>query len=331
MLYKRLIGQEKRVIEESGRDKTASLVVHLPPYFPSIPTTTGFHCTLSTGSAVDAQDTQWLIFGYFLLDANAWDEIFCLLGRRVQFVRSPCCFALNRLSYPGETSGIDEILPIRPINLSRHPLHPPSHQLCILILQFFFFPFYSVQLHVQRYHLIMHFFNKLFLLLQFFIAVSDWDDKVVLVVVRVVVVVWRVWSWVAREERAAWVVLRSCRKRVISSVFGDEMDVDWSWWKRGAWIHTGINVCFMAGLASVTGIESREITRAPVGHFTLLAKPLTYSALFTFPAFPGSQEAPCLLEIVSSHAILLQLESEFKGGYVRVHRHSRPSDLIPYS
>lgn len=54
----------------------------------------------------------------------------------------------------------------------------------------------------------------------------NWDVKVVFVVVRVVVVVWRVWSWAAREERAAWVVLRSCRRRQISSLFGEAADVD---------------------------------------------------------------------------------------------------------
>jgi hypothetical protein len=53
----------------------------------------------------------------------------------------------------------------------------------------------------------------------------NWDVNVVFVVVRVVVVVWRVWSWAAREERAAWVVLRSCRRRLISSLFGEEMVV----------------------------------------------------------------------------------------------------------
>jgi hypothetical protein len=40
----------------------------------------------------------------------------------------------------------------------------------------------------------------------------------VLEVVRVVFVVWAVESWVARVERAAWVVVRSWRRRVISSV-----------------------------------------------------------------------------------------------------------------
>lgn len=40
------------------------------------------------------------------------------------------------------------------------------------------------------------------------------------------VVVWRVTSWVAREERADCVVLRSCRRRVISSLFGELPEVD---------------------------------------------------------------------------------------------------------
>jgi hypothetical protein len=40
----------------------------------------------------------------------------------------------------------------------------------------------------------------------------------VLEVVRVVFAVWAVKSWVARVERAAWVVVRSWRRRVISSV-----------------------------------------------------------------------------------------------------------------
>lgn len=46
-----------------------------------------------------------------------------------------------------------------------------------------------------------------------------------LVVVRLLVVVCRVRSWDARDERAAWVVLRSCRRRVISSLFVEEVDV----------------------------------------------------------------------------------------------------------
>jgi hypothetical protein len=40
----------------------------------------------------------------------------------------------------------------------------------------------------------------------------------VLEVVRVVFAVWAVESWVAMVERAAWIVVRSWRRRVISSV-----------------------------------------------------------------------------------------------------------------
>lgn len=35
-------------------------------------------------------------------------------------------------------------LPIRPINLGRHPLHPPSHQLPILLFQLFLFSSHSI-------------------------------------------------------------------------------------------------------------------------------------------------------------------------------------------
>lgn len=37
----------------------------------------------------------------------------------------------------------------------------------------------------------------------------------------------------------------------------------------------------MSGLASVAGIESREVTRAPVGHFTLLSFVVTMGSEFS--------------------------------------------------
>lgn len=77
---------------------------------------------------------------------------------------------------PGEVYkqySLPSTLPISPLNLRPHPLHPSPHQLCIVTLQLLFLSVYSVQLYRQRYHLILYVLGKLLLFSELFIAVFE--------------------------------------------------------------------------------------------------------------------------------------------------------------
>lgn len=64
-------------------------------------------------------------------------------------------------------------LPIRPLNLRPHPLHPSPYQLRIVALQLVFLSFYSVELYRQSHDFVLHVLDKFLLLPELFIAVFE--------------------------------------------------------------------------------------------------------------------------------------------------------------